>query len=383
MQPPIRFGLIAITVYATMSGASIGHAAATPSVRCEAGKLVAAGRYGLCRQNATADLVSTGDSAKYTDRLLKCDYTFNRKWNRLEEDTAVAGAACPDGGSDPAALESSINECATDVAAVLDGNAVATCSAKLATCVSDDQSCTADLDTCNADLDTCRTAPPLCGNGVVDPGEACDIGALNGKSCVTEGFVGGTLTCGVGCVLDTTKCFTTRYVDNGDGTITDRQTSLQWEQKTGTPGALVDCSTTACPNPHDVNNVYAWSNSGTAADGGAFTDFISKLNACTDGTNGISPPTVLAGGFADRCDWRVPTVVELETLMLAQYPCGVRPCLDSIFTPTGTATSYWSATTRATAPAIAWGIYFGDGFITFEDDKTTTRYYVRAVRNAS
>src|SRR5579862_2365155 len=49
-----------------------------------------------------------------------------------------------------------------------------------------------------------------------------------------------------------------RFVDNGDGTLTDTQTGLMWEQKTGTPGGSVDCATTTCSNPEDVNNAYEW-----------------------------------------------------------------------------------------------------------------------------
>ncbi|NVB42394.1 hypothetical protein G6O69_31515 [Pseudenhygromyxa sp. WMMC2535] len=44
-----------------------------------------------------------------------------------------------------------------------------------------------------------------CGNGLIDDGEACDGGNLNGETCLTQGFDGGSLSCS-NCVFDTTAC---------------------------------------------------------------------------------------------------------------------------------------------------------------------------------
>jgi hypothetical protein len=41
--------------------------------------------------------------------------------------------------------------------------------------------------------------------------------------------------------------FLVRFVDNGDGTVTDTRTGLMWEQKTD-DGSI-----------HDKDNVYTWS----------------------------------------------------------------------------------------------------------------------------
>ena len=80
-----------------------------------------------------------------------------------------------------------------------------------------------------------------------------------------------------------------RYGVNGDGTATDYNTGLQWEQKNdlnGTPDPLA---------PHDADNTYQWSlggtpNGGTAPDGSAFTDFLASLNNClsSDESRGTS-----------------------------------------------------------------------------------------------
>ena len=46
-----------------------------------------------------------------------------------------------------------------------------------------------------------------CGNGALDDAEACDGDMLGGKSCQSEGFAGGSLSCAPTCLeLDTTGC---------------------------------------------------------------------------------------------------------------------------------------------------------------------------------
>jgi hypothetical protein len=47
---------------------------------------------------------------------------------------------------------------------------------------------------------------PNCGNGLLNPGEACDGNNLNGQTCQSLGYDGGTLACTPGCLLDTTGC---------------------------------------------------------------------------------------------------------------------------------------------------------------------------------
>jgi hypothetical protein len=45
-----------------------------------------------------------------------------------------------------------------------------------------------------------------CGNGQVDPGEDCEGGNLNGRTCMSLGFDSGTLACSSGCSYDTSGC---------------------------------------------------------------------------------------------------------------------------------------------------------------------------------
>jgi hypothetical protein len=53
-----------------------------------------------------------------------------------------------------------------------------------------------------------RPAAAECGDGVIDPDEACDGEDLAGNTCASlgVGFTGGTLACTSACALDTTQC---------------------------------------------------------------------------------------------------------------------------------------------------------------------------------
>jgi hypothetical protein len=155
-----------------------------------------------------------------------------------------------------------------------------------------------------------------------------------------------------------------RYVDNGDGTITDNKTGLVWEQK-------LNCSDTS--NPRCVNNFYSWSASTVDPDGPLYTDFLQKLN----GLN-------LTGGepcFASYCDWRIPTQGELRSILLAQYPpvCPSNPCIDPIFGP-GLGRGYWSSSSLASTASNAWFVDFSNGVVYF--GPKTTQFFARAVRGS-
>lgn len=49
---------------------------------------------------------------------------------------------------------------------------------------------------------------PGCGDAVIDMGEDCDTGNLNGESCITQGFSSGSLSCTASCVFNTSACST-------------------------------------------------------------------------------------------------------------------------------------------------------------------------------
>ncbi len=168
-----------------------------------------------------------------------------------------------------------------------------------------------------------------------------------------------------------------RFEDCGDGTVADHWTGLQWEKKTGTVGSAIDCEAVGCPDPHIVNNLYEWSDTATDPDGGAFTDFLSKLNDPVGGEASTSHG--ITGCFAGQCDWRLPNIAELR---------GVRdtgtgspnPCINAIFGATSLA-NYWSASTLDGWPSDAWDGDFSNCGLNF--NLKTGAAHVRAVRIGS
>ena len=173
----------------------------------------------------------------------------------------------------------------------------------------------------------------------------------------------------------TTTTTLMRFVDNGDGTITDNQTGLMWEKKSNDGGI------------HDVDNQYTWSKSSrsTNPDGTAYTVFLKTLNG--------------GSGFAAHKDWRLPEVdkdggsEELDSLLdLSQggapyvfdefkSPC---PPGCSVSTCSCTAADVcWSSITYAFPGdlADAWAVNFGDTY-TITDGKDVP-LHVRAVRGGS
>jgi hypothetical protein len=169
----------------------------------------------------------------------------------------------------------------------------------------------------------------------------------------------------------TAKAIACRYGVNGDGTVTDYNTGLVWEQKDNLD------STPNPADPHDADNTYQWGAGGAAPDGAAFTGFLASLNDCAS-----SDGTTLTGGFAGHCDWRLPSVVELAGIVDLSAPgCSTftGPCIDqTVFGPT-VASYYWSATTSATLPANAWLVSFRNGSVL--NGSKTIDLYVRGVRS--
>jgi hypothetical protein len=183
-----------------------------------------------------------------------------------------------------------------------------------------------------------------------------------------------------------------RFVDYGDGTVTDNQTGLQWEKKTGArqvgPGTDCDRDPSACAaDPHNVKWVYWWSDSGTAPDGNVFTSFLNALNGGATGVgNCVSADgATISGGFAGHCDWRLPTSVELQSIVdLDQSGCGTaeNPCIDVNAFGVTAATGYWSSTTVSSQATQAWIVDFYDGATDEYAQKACCQFsfFARAVR---
>jgi hypothetical protein len=147
------------------------------------------------------------------------------------------------------------------------------------------------------------------------------------------------------------------------GTVTDFQTGLEWEQKSGgvtLPGGPLGL----CLFPgdgHCVNEKYTWNDAWAFISG--TTDFGSSVDGVFTGDG-----------------WRLPTVVELNVIRDENQNCSASvPCIDPIFGPT-VPDFYWTSTTNESDPTFARflgfeGPSFGIGL------KAGFEAYVRAVRN--
>jgi hypothetical protein len=152
-----------------------------------------------------------------------------------------------------------------------------------------------------------------------------------------------------------------RFVDNGDGTITDQVTRLMWEKKCRRDGDL-----------HDSERRPYWSFDGKQE---TIWDWLELVNA--EGGN----------GFAGHADWRIPNVKETATLLA---PTAKIPHVDPIFTtadctdardPSCSKTAaefHWTSTSFADFPLQAMAVGFGAVII--DGRLKTVPLAVRAVR---
>jgi len=190
-------------------------------------------------------------------------------------------------------------------------------------------------------------APPCVQGGLPATGQqTCWNISGNVISCADTGHDGDTQA---GAALS--------YTDNGDGTITDNATGLQWEKLDDNNAGGI----------HDWDNRYSWPN--------AFAVKIATLN---------TPPC-----FADHCDWRLPNLKELQSI-LNYEPAGlgpsVSPAFDDNCSPGCTvltcsctrASDHWTSTSYAYIPVDAWTVDFSHG----QTDLSSKSFpsLVRAVR---
>lgn len=144
-----------------------------------------------------------------------------------------------------------------------------------------------------------------------------------------------------------------RWSQNGDGTVNDQLTGLQWEMKTD-DGSI-----------HDKDNTYSFSLSAPFdPDGTAFTVFLAGLN---------TEPC-----FGGHCDWRMPTLYELQTLIQPADPdCSSPPCT----TIPGEMRSDFHFSSTRVFPSLVWGVHFANGAAT--NAGPILNFPIRAVRGGS
>jgi hypothetical protein len=205
-----------------------------------------------------------------------------------------------------------------------------------------------------------------------------------------------------------------RFIDNGNGTVTDNSTGLQWEKKDG-------ASEGPAGNLHDVDNPYTWA--GRCTNGDLCQPNQAASDTCfaqaEDGTLGcalcaagaadcdVNPEGFLgvittvwdwinrvnAENFAGHSDWRLPSEAgqnqcstcdprELDGIRLEPFPCLRLPCIDPIFGPTASSL-YWSATSSATSPPFAWFVDFSIPSFFENAVHKNSGVHVRAVRGGS
>ena len=131
-----------------------------------------------------------------------------------------------------------------------------------------------------------------------------------------------------------------RFTDNGDGTVTDNCTGLQWQKDTA-----------------DVN-------------GNGQVQFSDQVLWCE--------ALVFCSGlsFAGHTDWRLPNVRELESIVDHGR---FSPAIDPVFSAPASAPLYWSSTSSRNHPGEAFHASFIEGNV-FSFPKGEQRCHVRAVR---
>jgi hypothetical protein len=124
------------------------------------------------------------------------------------------------------------------------------------------------------------------------------------------------------------------YIDNGNGTVSAESTGLMWEQQASA-------------------ETYVWGSANAPG---------TAQNYCT---------TLTVAGYRD---WRLPTYIELSSLV--DYT-RTNPSINAAFLNTQY-TGFWTSTTAAGPPGLAWAVYFDDGAGGY--NSLYTPYYARCVR---
>jgi hypothetical protein len=134
------------------------------------------------------------------------------------------------------------------------------------------------------------------------------------------------------------------FTDNSDGTVTDSVTGLMWDK----------CS---------------WGQSANDCSGGAASahTWLAALGVA-----------VTANGSTHKgyTDWRLPSRTELESLVKID---AASPAIDTTVFPNTPSSWFWSSTTYAPDPAVAWLVDFGNGNA-YASSKANN-YHVRLVRS--
>jgi hypothetical protein len=145
-----------------------------------------------------------------------------------------------------------------------------------------------------------------------------------------SGFTSIANSAHVRCVYGDAEIITSRFVDNGDSTITDVISGLIWQKE--------------------------------SSDNGSWEEAISYCENLTLGS---------------QSDWRLPNVTELESIVdYTKYNVSVDTTF-FLYTPSSTLT--WASTTNTNETLAAWGVLFSYGTCQISDKSSTHR--IRCVRS--
>lgn len=162
---------------------------------------------------------------------------------------------------------------------------------------------------------------------------------INAALLISLAFVGhAQQICRTGIVPSTPD---SRFVDNGDGTISDSDTGLMWQK------CSLGLSGNRCNNGSATT--HNWQQALEAAQNNA---------------------------LAEYSDWRLPNIKELSSI--AEQKCH-NPAINSNYFPNTQSTYYWSASPESNGSSTAWNVHFYFGYA--HNHYRRTDLYVRLVRS--
>ena len=118
-----------------------------------------------------------------------------------------------------------------------------------------------------------------------------------------------------------------RFICQGNSTVNDTQTGMLWQRYSLGVFGYQPCASTV--------QRYNWRNAVQAA---------RAANT--------------AGGMYGYCDWRLPTLAEMQTLL---QPQPAPPMIDSPVFPATASALYWTSTEQPGRLDAAWGLDFANG----------------------